>query len=111
MEVIAHGIPFIEIPVNYHRRVGESSVTGDVWKAFWLGMRMITLVLGYRFGLRRAERVRWNENGRRQPYDLPETVGRDLVALHESTSSGQNERDPVEVIQEDAIETSRTSPK
>src|SRR5712671_6101158 len=58
MEVIAHGIPFIEIPVNYRRRVGESSVTGDLWKAFWLGLRMITLVLSYRFGLQSAARVR-----------------------------------------------------
>ncbi len=51
MEVIAHGIPFVEIPVNYHARVGESSVTGDFWKAFRLGVRMIGLVLAYWMGL------------------------------------------------------------
>ena len=34
MEVVAHHIPFVEIPVNYRTRVGESSVTGDLWKAF-----------------------------------------------------------------------------
>jgi hypothetical protein len=87
MEVIAHGIPFIEIPVNYRRRVGHSSVTGDLWKAFWLGMRMITLVLSYRVGLQRAARVRWDDLGRRQPHILPESVGRELVALHERTRS------------------------
>ena len=74
-------------------------------------MRMITLVLGYRVGLRRAERVRWNDRTRQTPYDLPETIGQDLVALHESTTSGQNERDPVEVVEEDAIRASEPSPK
>lgn len=59
MEVVAHGIPFIEIPLNYRSRVGESSVTGDFGKAFWLGMRMIGLVLEYRFGLHHAARIRW----------------------------------------------------
>ncbi len=51
MEVVAHRIPFVEIPVNYRARVGESSVTGDLWKAFCLGMQMIALVLCYRSGL------------------------------------------------------------
>ena len=60
LEVLAHGIPFVEIPVNYRSRVGKSSVTGDLWKAFVLGMRMIALVLEYRFGLRRADRLRWD---------------------------------------------------
>jgi len=81
MEVIAHGIPFIEIPVNYRRRVGESSVTGDLWKAFWLGLRMITLVLGYRFGLHNAARVRWDDAGRRQTYVVPQSVGRSSETL------------------------------
>jgi len=95
MEVIAHGIPFIEIPVNYRHRVGESSVTGDLWKAFWLGLRMIALVLSYRFGLYSAARVRWADQGKRQPYILPESVGGELVALHEATNGDQNERNAV----------------
>ena len=61
MEVVAHRIPFVEIPVNYLTRVGESSVTGDLWKAFSLGIRMIRLVLAYRFGLHRRSRIRWQE--------------------------------------------------
>jgi glycosyltransferase involved in cell wall biosynthesis len=61
MEVVAHHIPFVEIPVNYRTRVGESSVTGDLWKAFGLGIRMIGLVLGYRFGLHRRSRTRWGQ--------------------------------------------------
>jgi glycosyltransferase involved in cell wall biosynthesis len=60
LEVLAHGIPFVEIPVNYRSRVGESSVTGDLWKAFVLGMRMIALVLEYRLGWRPAARARWD---------------------------------------------------
>ncbi len=66
MEVVAHKIPFTEIPVNYRRRVGESSVTGDLWKAFRLGMRMIVLVLEYRLGFRPAARVAWNKPGHRE---------------------------------------------
>jgi len=68
MEVVAHKIPFIEIPVNYRSRVGESSVTGDMWKAFKLGMRMIVLVFEYRLGLHSVARIRWSgeRRGRRQ---------------------------------------------
>jgi glycosyltransferase involved in cell wall biosynthesis len=61
MEVIAHGVPFVEIPLNYRRRVGKSSVTGDFWKAFRLGCTMMLMVLRYRFGLERRPRVRWTE--------------------------------------------------
>jgi hypothetical protein len=71
MEVVAHNIPFTEIPVNYRRRVGESSVTGDLWKAFRLGMRMIFLVLEYRFGLRRAPRALWERTTREHPGQAP----------------------------------------
>jgi glycosyltransferase involved in cell wall biosynthesis len=59
LEVIQHRIPFVEIPVNYCQRVGESSVTGDFWKAWKLGWRMIFLVLEYRLGLVRRERRVW----------------------------------------------------
>jgi glycosyltransferase involved in cell wall biosynthesis len=40
----------VQIPVNYRRRVGVSSVTGNPWKAFVLGMRMIFMVLSFRLG-------------------------------------------------------------
>lgn len=46
--VITAGIRFIEIPLNYRPRVGESSVTGDPVKAFRLGLRMIALILSRR---------------------------------------------------------------
>ncbi|MFO7974311.1 MAG: glycosyltransferase family 2 protein [Candidatus Hydrogenedentota bacterium] len=45
---ILNGIPFIEIPVNYHKRVGKSSVTGSKIKAFFLGIEMILMILTYR---------------------------------------------------------------
>jgi glycosyltransferase involved in cell wall biosynthesis len=45
---LLHGQKLIQIPVNYLPRVGESSVTGDFRKAFFLGMTMIGLVLRYR---------------------------------------------------------------
>jgi hypothetical protein len=78
MEVVAHGIPFVEVPVNYRTRVGESSVTGDFWKAFRLGVRMIGLVLGYRFGVHRRSRTQW-------PQALD--VGQRLEALSRSIAN------------------------
>ncbi len=38
----------IQIPVNYTKRVGTSSVTGDTAVAVKLGLRMIRLIVGYR---------------------------------------------------------------
>jgi glycosyltransferase involved in cell wall biosynthesis len=78
MEVVAHQIPFVEVPVNYRTRVGESSVTGDLWKAFCLGVRMIALVLGYRFGLHRRSRTPWP-----QAFDVEHR----LVALSRSIAN------------------------
>lgn len=38
----------IQIPVNYTERVGHSSVTGDPLVAFFLGLRMINMIITYR---------------------------------------------------------------
>ena len=38
----------IQVPVNYTARVGESSVTGNKWVAFKLGLQMIGLIVRYR---------------------------------------------------------------
>jgi hypothetical protein len=35
----------VQVPVNYHPRVGESSVTGDLRKAFRLGLQMLKMIL------------------------------------------------------------------
>jgi glycosyltransferase involved in cell wall biosynthesis len=43
------GLKVVQIPVNYLPRVGVSSVTGDFWKALFLGLRMIALILEHRF--------------------------------------------------------------
>lgn len=48
--VILEGLPFVEIPVNYRKRVGESSVTGNKVRAFLLGCEMIAMILRYRVG-------------------------------------------------------------
>jgi glycosyltransferase involved in cell wall biosynthesis len=39
----------IEIPVHYGPRTGTSKITGTFWKAFRLGLRMITMIVAYRF--------------------------------------------------------------
>src|SRR5580704_209669 len=83
MEVVAHRIPFVEIPVNYRNRVGESSVTGDLWKAFRLGVRMIGMVLGYRFGLYRRSRTLWRPvmDVERRLAALSRSISNDSVTL------------------------------
>jgi len=43
------GLTFIQIPVNYKERIGESAVTGHFSKAFALGLQMIWLILTFRF--------------------------------------------------------------
>ncbi|MBS3095413.1 glycosyltransferase family 2 protein [Candidatus Woesearchaeota archaeon] len=48
MLIILNKTKFIEIPLNYRKRIGKSSVTGSFWKAFKLGWVMIGLVLKYR---------------------------------------------------------------
>lgn len=47
--LIKKKIKFIEVPLNYGKRVGESTVTGSTWKAFILGMQMLELIVSYRF--------------------------------------------------------------
>ena len=42
-------ISFLQIPISYKDRIGESSVTGDLGKAFKLGLQMIWLILTFRF--------------------------------------------------------------
>jgi glycosyltransferase involved in cell wall biosynthesis len=39
----------VEIPVHYQQRRGTSKITGSSWKAFKLGLRMIVMILQYRF--------------------------------------------------------------
>lgn len=46
--VILNGFVFTEIPVNYKRRVGESMVTGNLFRAAWLGIEMTSMVIRYR---------------------------------------------------------------
>jgi len=45
MRVITTRMRFIEVPVNYRRRVGASSVTGDIVRAAALGVGMVGLIL------------------------------------------------------------------
>jgi glycosyltransferase involved in cell wall biosynthesis len=48
LRVISSGARFVEVPVNYLPRVGQSAVTGDQRKAFMLGLRMIAYIFGFR---------------------------------------------------------------
>lgn len=44
LRILLGGARVVEVPVNYLPRVGVSSVTGEFWKAFVLGMQMIALI-------------------------------------------------------------------
>jgi glycosyltransferase involved in cell wall biosynthesis len=39
----------VEIPIHYQPRTGRSKITGSFWKAFRLGLRMIGMIVQYRF--------------------------------------------------------------
>jgi hypothetical protein len=39
----------VEIPVHYQPRSGISKITGSFWRAFRLGLRMIRMIIVYRF--------------------------------------------------------------
>lgn len=45
---VIRGLHVVQVPVNYTRRVGRSSVTGDPFKTVALGLWMIWLVVGHR---------------------------------------------------------------
>ena len=45
---ILNKVPFVEIAVNYKKRVGTSSVTGNLFRAALLGVEMIGMVVKYR---------------------------------------------------------------
>lgn len=49
LRVIQARVPFVEIPVHYHERVGKSTVTGSRLKAILLGIRMIVFIVKTRF--------------------------------------------------------------
>lgn len=40
LHVVSQRIPFVQLPLNYNPRVGQSSVTGSRWKTLILGMEM-----------------------------------------------------------------------
>jgi glycosyltransferase involved in cell wall biosynthesis len=45
---VIRGFKIVQVPVNYHERVGESSVTGDTRKVIELGLQMTRMVLRMR---------------------------------------------------------------
>lgn len=44
VESLCQGYRVVQVPVNYLPRVGTSAVTGKVWKAFFLGLRMVHMI-------------------------------------------------------------------
>ena len=58
LRVMTSGARFVEVPVNYLPRVGDSAVTGDLRKAFVLGVQMIGFILRYRLATLGRQRRR-----------------------------------------------------
>ena len=56
LHVAREDMSFVQIPVKYQERVGESSVTGSRYKAIVLGLQMIGLCLRMRFIPQRSGR-------------------------------------------------------
>lgn len=46
--IIDARIKFVEIPIHYRKRVGESAVTGSFFKAFKLGLMMIYTIFSFK---------------------------------------------------------------
>lgn len=55
---IRSGLRIVQIPINYKERIGESAVTGDLWVAAKLGVRMVGLILEKRFVAPFSDRLR-----------------------------------------------------
>ena len=55
LAVIRHA-RIVQVPVNYHPRVGSSSVTGDMRKALQLGVEMLRMIVAMRFRMSRIRR-------------------------------------------------------
>jgi len=100
MEVVAHQIPFVEIPINYRPRVGQSSVTGSFWKAVVLGLQMIVLVLEYRVGFYRGRRRSWKEQQNILVRPADPGMDRELAALAQSV--GGRSRRPLDELPEES---------
>ncbi len=49
-------VKLVQVPVNYHQRVGVSSVTGDFGKTVSLGLEMIWLILRMRLRVKKVRR-------------------------------------------------------
>jgi glycosyltransferase involved in cell wall biosynthesis len=54
--VVSSGMSFVQVPVNYRPRVGESAVTGDLMKAVTLGLEMIGIAVRSRLRRRSLRR-------------------------------------------------------
>jgi glycosyltransferase involved in cell wall biosynthesis len=45
LQVLRYKISCVEIPVHYGSRIGESKITGNLWRAIKLGFKMIWFIL------------------------------------------------------------------
>ena len=49
MLLVLNGLTYVELPLNYRKRIGQSKSTGkSLWIAAWVGLKMCALILKYR---------------------------------------------------------------
>jgi hypothetical protein len=82
----------IQIPVNYTKRVGTSSVTGNKVVAFLLGLRMIRLILGYRLRSLLAPARFRRLSGKRDTRELPVLGAMESPPVAPANGEGGEER-------------------
>lgn len=51
IQIIRHRISFIEIPVNFMKRTGESKGAGNFWKASRVAIQMFFAIMNHRFNI------------------------------------------------------------
>ncbi len=45
LQVVAHTIPFVEIPVSFRKRIGESAITGSILNITKWGLKLLIFIL------------------------------------------------------------------
>jgi glycosyltransferase involved in cell wall biosynthesis len=54
LHIIRSRIPFIEIPVNFKKRVGQSHGAANTWKAFKVAVGMALVIVKHRFNIKKS---------------------------------------------------------
>lgn len=57
LQIIRNNITFIEAPVNFNKRTGESKGASNYWKAFLVAMEMLATIIKHRFNIIKLDKI------------------------------------------------------